>query len=162
MIGTELQSRTIAFVEIALFFRRNSRNKRSGTNDHLLRDNRARRDENLIGDRRAGENHRAHPDEYPAAERRPVHDRTVANRDIIANRTRRIGIDVNNRAILDIRSLADPHTIAVGADDDIEPNAAAGTNLDVADDHRTWRNKYIIRDYRRFALEGVNTRSESG
>src|SRR6202000_3433625 len=69
---------------------------------------------------RAGMDHRHMADHHPAADFGPLP----------------LARDMNDRAVLNVRPLAHTDVIGVAAQHAIEPDAGAGADSDVTDDHR--------------------------
>jgi hypothetical protein len=72
----------------------------------------------------------------------------MADRRVIPDRRRRVPVEMDHDVILEIRSPADPDRTDIAVQHGTEPDAGAGTDLDIADDRGVWRDEDIVRDLR--------------
>src|SRR6476661_8052018 len=105
-------------------------------------------DDALPLDHRAVENLRAHPDQAIVGYGAAVEDRLVSDGDAGADRQRKSGIAVADRAVLEVAVLADQDRRVVGTDDGAEPDAGASAKLDVADEVGRWRRPGAVAEPR--------------
>ena len=93
----------------------------------------------------AVEDDRADPDERTVCNATAVHDRTMAHRDLVAEKRREaICRHVQCRLILDIGSFADLNSFDVASKDRAVENARIGADLDIADDGCPGRNPHTF------------------
>ncbi len=109
--------------------------------DATLRHDRARADECMPLDEAAVHDRRAHADQARVLHRAAVQHGAVADRDVGADRDReaaervlRVVRDEHQRAVLDVRALADADAMRVAANDGGRPDRGIVSHRDVADD----------------------------
>ena len=96
-----------------------------------------RLDHHVVGDDRAVEDHRAVTDDDIASDRAGVDHGIYADGDPVAD-DRRIDVvgDMDRRAVAEDEVVADPHEMAVGADDGRGAEPGVGANRGAPEDGR--------------------------
>src|SRR5690606_14929507 len=90
---------------------------------------------------------------------RPVNACRVANRDIVTDRRRGIGVDVHDGIVLHACPVTDRDRRDIAPDDGVEPDAGPGTDPDVTDDHGVRGNEGVFRDLWPHAIPGQDDRA---
>ena len=75
-----------------------------------------------------------------------MHNRAVSNRTFLANRQRRIRVHVQRAIILDVGASTNHNGCGIASHHRVIPDTRALVDGDIADDHCTWGNEYILRD----------------
>jgi len=73
-----------------------------------------------------------------------VDDGVVADRDAVSYMDLIIGVGVYGSVVLNITVVSDRDRVGVAADDGIVPDACVFAQVDITDDMRSRRDKYIL------------------
>ena len=118
-----------------------ARNKGLGINDLFGPNDRTRSDERIVTNLCTIEHDRADPDQCAIADPTAVHDRAMADRDLITELGRVAALGhMQRRLVLNIRSFADANMMNIATQDRPVEDARIEPDLNVADNDGAGRN----------------------
>src|SRR5437660_3031480 len=97
-----------------------------------------------------------HPNQHMIAYGCAVDNGAVSNCTLVANGEGCIGIDVQGAVVLNVGTATDDNGCGVPAHDCVIPDAGAFVDDDVANDHCTRGDKYVVCDGRPDTFIGKN------
>src|SRR5579883_50623 len=142
--------------QFANHFRRNAESKYAAGNLLALADERTRAENGIMPDFSVREDNRLHTNQHAITHRRAVYYRAMPNRTILSDSKRRIGIHVQHAIILDIGAPSNHNRGRIPANDGVVPDACPLVNRHIANNHGSWRNKYVGGNFRHHALKWQN------
>src|SRR5437016_7223528 len=133
---------------------RHAHDQPSGRDDLARGHERSRADLGTLLDDGAVQHDGADTDAAVIHDRARVHDRAVADRHVVADDARVLRRNVEDRVVLDVRVLPEPHVvILVAAEHRERPDAGAGVDRHVTDDGRLRIDVRVGMDAWREALD---------
>jgi hypothetical protein len=151
LLRPPFQSGTFFLRQLANYFCRRAQHERTGRNFCSLRHEGLRADERLFADDRAIQNHRAHADERFVADGAGVDNRTVTDRDPVAENAREVIREMQYGIVLDVRVMADDDAVDVAAQHRAIPHARMCAKRHIADDRGVSGDENVFAELRFFA-----------
>ena len=111
-------------------------NQRPGRNLGPLGDQGIGAEQTAFADHGAIQDDCAHADQHFVPNRAGVHDRRMADGDVVADQARKVSGHVHHRLVLDVGVVADHDPVDVTAENGVKPDARMVANSNITDDHR--------------------------
>jgi len=137
-----------------------SRNEGLGIHDLFGPNNGPRRNKRVLANLRTIEHDRADPDQRAIADATAMHDRAMADRDLITEEGRVAALGhMQRRLVLNIRSFADANMMNIATQDRAVKNARIEPDLDIPDNDGTGRDPNALMKTRNEFVKGAHDRA---